>query len=187
MNWLGLIPYLLAFAIGAGTAYPLARAPLQGSIADLRTQNAALRETSAESARLAALAASAKLSEAQASGERLSARLANALTKNDQLTEEKKHALKDATDGRACLSARALRVLNGATGITVASGGAGVPQATGQPAAAGEPVATDSNIGGWILDAGKRHEACREQLGALIDWVNVNSTATQEPLRGPTQ
>lgn len=186
MNWLGLIPYLLAFAIGVGTTYPIARAPLQGSIADLRMENAGLREAGAESARLAALAASAKLSEAQASGERLSQKLAVAMARNDQLTEEKKHALKDATDGRACLSARALRVLNGATGITVADGGAGVPQATGQPAATGEPVATDSDIGGWILDAGKRHEACREQLGALIDWVNTNSPI-QEPPRGPNK
>lgn len=186
MNWLSLIPYLIAAAIAAGATWPLARAPLQGDIADLRMENAGLREVGAETARLAALAASTKLQQAQASGEAASARLAAALTRNDRLSEEKKHALKDATTGRACLSDRALRVLNGAAGITVASPGAGVPAPAGQPAATGGPVATDTDLSGWILDAGKRHEACREQLGALIDWINTNSPST-EPLRGPKQ
>jgi prophage endopeptidase len=180
MNWLSLVPYLLAAAVAAGATWPLARAPLQGDIADLRTKNTELREAHAESARLAAQAASARLQTAQQTGEAISARLAKVLSKNDQLTEEKKHALKEATVGRACLSERALRVLNGSAGITVATGGSGVPAATGQPAGESGAAATDTDVAGWIVVAGKRHEACREQLGALIDWINTNDTL-QEP------
>ena len=94
MSWLSLVPYLLALAIGAGATWPLARAPLQGDLADLRMENADLREAGAETARLAALAASAKLQKAQATGEAASARLAAALAANTQLTQEKKHAKK---------------------------------------------------------------------------------------------
>lgn len=191
MNWLSLVPYLLAAAVAAGATWPLARAPLQGDIADLRMENAGLREAHTESLRLAVQAASARVQRAQESGEAVSARLAAALTKNDQLTEEKQRAIKAATNGRACLSGRALRVLDGATGITVAPRRDGVPAPAGQPAAeagaaAAHPdvgnVATDTDLGGWVLDAGRRHEACREQLGALIDWINTN-----DPLQEPKQ
>ena len=186
MSWLSVIPYLIAAALASGATWQLARAPLQGEIADLRNTNTELRETNAESARLAAQAASARLQTAQQTGEVISARLAKVLSKNDQLTEEKKHALKEATVGRACLSERALRVLNGATGITVAPGGVGVPQATGQPAGEGGATATDTDVAGWIVVAGKRHEACREQLGALIDWTDANAPL-QEPTEKPKQ
>lgn len=59
MNWLAAVPYLLALAIGAGVAWPVARAPLQADLADLRGQHAKLRETNAETVRVAALAAAA--------------------------------------------------------------------------------------------------------------------------------
>lgn len=196
MNWLGLIPYLLAFAMGAGVAYPVARAPLQTDLANLRTEYAGLRETNAETIRLSALAAEARLKKAQATGEQASQRLAAALSANAQLSEEKKRAVKEATAGRACLSDRALRVLDGSTGITVAPRPAGVPAPAGQPPAAGAPaaadtrVATDSDVAGWVIDAGRQYEACREQLGGLIDWINKNTgTAAppQEPLREPAK
>ena len=184
MSWFGLIPYLLALAIGAGVAYPVARAPLQADIAGLSKANADLREANAETARLAALAAAAKLQRAQATGEAASARLAAALATNAQLSKEKRHALKQVTAGNACLSDRALGVLNGTPGITVAAPGAGVPTPAGQPAAAGPTVATDSDIAGWVVSAGEQHEACRNQLAELIDWINTNSPS-QEPHRGP--
>lgn len=187
MNWLAAVPYLLALAIGAGVAWPVARAPLQADLADLRGQHAKLRETNAETVRVAALAAAAKVQQAQATGEAASARLAKALATNTQLTQEKKHALKPATDGRVCLSDRALGVLNGAPGLTVAAPAAGVPAPAGQPAAAGGTTATDTDIAGWALDAGKQHEACRQQLAELIGWINDNAPATQEPPGGPKQ
>ena len=185
MSWLSLVPYLLALGIGAGAAWPVARAPLQADISDLRKANADLREANAETARLAALAAAAKLQRAQATGEAASARLAAALATNALLSKEKRHALKQATAGRACLSERALRVLNGTPGITVAAPGAGVSTPAGQPAAEGTTVATDSDIAGWIVSTGEQYEACRRQLAELIDWTNSNASS-KEPLRGPT-
>lgn len=184
MNALALAPYLLALALGAAAAWPLARAPLQGDMAELRSDNAALREAGAESARLAALAASARLQRAQQSGEAASARLARALARNEQLSQEKTHALVSATDGRACLSERALRVLDGSPGLTVSSAAAGVPAAAGPPAAAGGAFASDSDVAGWAIAAGRQHEACREQLDALIGWIHAN-TSSQEPSAGP--
>jgi len=186
MNLFGIAPYLLAIALGAGLTWPLARAPLKGDLADLRMENAGLREAGAETARLAAQAAAAKLQRAQATGEAASARLAAALTANAQITQEKKHALKAATDGRACLSERALRLLDGAPGLTVAAPATGVPATTGQPAAAGGAVASDTDLAGWIADAGQRHEACRQQLAELIGWINSNAP-TQEPQREPAK
>ena len=139
------------------------------------------RETNAETVRLAALAAAAKVRQAQATGEAASARLAAVLAANTQLTQEKKHALKAATDGRACLSDRTLRVLNGAPGLTVAAPAAGVSAPAGQPpagpaAVAAHPhVATDADVSGWVLDAGRLHEACRQQLAELAGWINANT------------
>jgi hypothetical protein len=181
MSWLSLVPYLLAIGIGAGATWPLARAPLQLDLAQLRGEYAGLRETNAETVRLAALAAAAKVRQAQATGEAASARLAAVLAANTQLTQEKKHALKAATDGRACLSDRTLRVLNGAPGLTVAAPAAGVSAPAGQPpagpaAVAAHPhVATDADVSGWVLDAGRLHEACRQQLAELAGWINANT------------
>jgi hypothetical protein len=170
MNWLGLLPYALAAVIAAGATWPLARAPLQGEIANLRKAYAGLREANAESVRLATLAVAARLQTAQAAGEEASAKLATTLAQNDQLTREKRDALKAATTGRACLSGRAVRVLNGTTGSTHGAAGAGVPAASGEPVAEGGAVATDSDVGGWIAGAIEQHDACRAQLDALIDW-----------------
>jgi hypothetical protein len=206
---LQLAPWLAAAAAGAALSaaatWPLARAPLQTALADLRTQNAALRETHAETARLAALSASARLMQAQASGQAASERLAAVLNTNAQLTEEKRRALQAATDGRACLSERALRLLDGAPGLRVSGAAAAVPPAPGQfaaaPAAAAPPadlaadlagrVSTDADLGAWALAAGQQHEACRTQLTELIGWVRANTQppptplATQEPRREP--
>lgn len=187
MSWLSLIPYLVAAGIAAASTWPLARAPLQTRVAELREENADLRGANAETARLAALAAARTLQQAQQTGEAASQRLAAALTANAQLTQEKRHALKAATDGRACLSERALRVLNGAPGLTVAAPAAGVPAPPGQPAAASGAVATDTDVASWALGAGQQYEACRQQLGELITWINTNHPAPQEPLREPAR
>lgn len=163
MNWLAIVPYLLCAALGAGVAWPLARAPLRGEIADLRTAHA-------EAARLTAQAGAARLQAAQAAGDVLTTRLAAAQARNDQLLKEKAHAIHAATLGRACFSERALRVLDGAPGITVAHAAGSVPAPAGSAAAEGGAVATDTDVGGWIMVAGQRHEACRQRLDALIDW-----------------
>lgn len=186
MSWLSLIPYLAAGAIAASATWPLARAPLQGDIADLRMENAGLREANAETARLAALAASRQLAQAQQAGQLADARLTKTLARNARLTKEKTDALAAATTGGPCLRGDALRVLHGATGITVSAGVPGMPAPTGAPAAEAGAVATDTGVSQWIAAAGERYEACREQLHELIDWrVSVDDPA--QPATGAEQ
>lgn len=183
--WAFFIAMLVGAAGGSAATWGLARAPLQGRVADLRVENAALRETHAESARLSAQAAARRLEQAQQAGAASEARLANALAVDARLTKEKKDALATATDGRACLADRALRLLDGAPGITVArADSADLPAPAGPAAAAPAAVTTDTHIAGWIADAGQHYEACREQLHALIDWTEQS---TQEPQEGPDQ
>lgn len=200
LSWGLPVAALLAGAGGgAWAAWQLGRAPL-------RLENADLREAHAEAARLAALAGARRLQAAQARSDSLASELIEALAANHQLTEEKTHALRIATTGRACLSDRALRVLHGSPGITV-SGVARLP-APGPGAAAthatpatpahtdgpspGEPanappelVATDTAVAIWIATAANQYEACRQRLSALIAWHQQPNT--QEPLREPTQ
>lgn len=179
MNWLAIAPYLLAYALGAAMTWPLARAPLQDTVADLREENADLRTTNAESARKAALASAARLQAAQDKGDALTRKLAASAARNDQLAKEKAHEIEAATLGRACLSERALGVLNGSPGITVASAPGGVPTPTRSAAAADgttaphpdiERFSTDTHVGLWITQAGQQYETCRQRLDALIDW-----------------
>lgn len=175
MSLLGLIPYLLAFALGAGSAgwgaWNMGRAPLKGDIADLRAQYADLRETNAESARLAALAASNRLSAAQAAGHAAEQRLADTLALNARLSKEKRDALAAATTGRVCLADAALGVLDGSPGIRVARAHDGdrLSAPTGAVAAAPGSIATDTHVAQWISEAGDKFEACRAQLHELID------------------
>lgn len=201
LSWgLPVAALLAGAAAGGWSAWHLGRAPL-------RMENADLREAHAETTRLAALAAAARLQAAQQRSDTLAADLLTTLAVNAQLTEEKTHALQTATAGRACLSDRALRVLHGAPGITVAGAdgvptpGAGTAAAGAGPAArsdadhpdgtgAGRPAhapaelaATDTDVALWIATAGQQHEACRARLNALIAWHT--NTPNQEPRREP--
>lgn len=197
LRWgLPVAALLAGAAAGGWAAWHLGRAPL-------RMENADLREAHAEATRRAALAAATRLQAAQQRSDALAADLLATLATNAQLTEEKTHALQTATAGRACLSDRALRVLHGAPGITVAGAGmpptqpgtaaAGAPPAAsadpaspagtgaGQPAhAAAELAATDTEVAVWIATAGNLYQACRARLDGLIAW-HTPPTPTQEP------
>ena len=169
MSWLSLIPYLVAAAIAAASTWPLARAPLQTRVAELREENAGLREDNAETLRKAAIASAARLQDATDRSQALGAQLLSQITKNATLAQEKTHAIKASTAGRACLSDRALRVLNTAPGLSVSAPG-GLPAAGPGAAAEGGATATDTDIGTWAIAVGQQHETCRERLNALIDW-----------------
>lgn len=197
LSWgLPLTALLAGAAAGGWSAWHLGRAPL-------RMENADLRETHAEATRLASLAGARRLEEAQQRSDALATNLLTTLAANAELTEEKTRALQTATAGRACLSDRALRVLHGAPGITVAAvdglpspqqgapaaGAAASTPANPQGAAdasASQPaqgaVATDTDVAVWIATAGQLYEACRARLNALIAW---HQPTTQEPLREP--
>lgn len=159
---LALLALLAGGALGGWAGWSQGRAPL-------RTEIAELRQAHAEQARLASQASAQRLSLAQALGESLSAQLSAQLATNHQLTQEKTLALKAATSGRACLSQRALGLLHGAPGISVAPAPR-MPAPQPTAAAAGAPVATDTDLAGWVLQAGAAHEACRARLNALIAW-----------------
>jgi hypothetical protein len=170
---LPLLALLAGGALGTWGGYTQGRAPLQ-------TELAQLRESHSQAARLAAQASGQRLQQAQARSETLAEVLLTQINTNNQLTQEKTRALKTATAGRACLSDRALRLLNESPGITVASPG---PLPTPGPGAAapGATVATDTDLAGWIAAAGNAHEQCRARLGALIAFHAVNTHHTQSP------
>ncbi len=186
LSWgLPLAALLVGAAGGGWGAWQLGRAPLH-------TELAALRVAHAEAARLAALAGARRLQVAREHGDALATELATVLTTNDQLAQEKTHALQRAATGRTCLTGPALRVLNSAPGLRVA-GLDGLPAPEPAAAAAGaaaaadthqpandpaERVATDADIGTWALGAGAQFEACRSRLDALIDWHTSPAAGT---------
>ena len=185
LSWgLPLAALLAGAAAGGWAAWQLGRAPLH-------TENAALRVAHAEAARLAALAGARRLQVAQQHGDALASELAQTLAANNQLFQEKTHALQRVATGRACLSGPALGVLNSAPGLRVAgldgvpapgaaaaAAGAATAPDTNAPAPGGERVATDADIGTWALGAGAQYEACRARLDALIDWHTRTPTET---------
>ena len=124
-----------------------------------------MRSSIAESDRLRARAAATALQAAQVRGDTLSRDLLAREALINRLSKEKRDALNRYTTGRPCLSADAVGVLNGTTGA-----GAGMPQATGIPAATGGGFATDSDVGQWAAAAIAAHDTCRYRLDALIDW-----------------
>lgn len=163
-----VVAMAVAFAVGGWAGWRQGRAPLQTEIADLKAGHAA-------QALLAQLASARRLREAQAQSDDLAAQLGSQIAANDQLTMEKTRAIQAATTGRACLSDRALGLLNGAPGITVASPSRVPPPQPGA-AAPGAPVATDTDLAGWIVQAGNRFEVCRQRLDALIAWHTPSTT-----------
>ncbi|QPF74224.1 hypothetical protein G8A07_15725 [Roseateles sp. DAIF2] len=131
-----------------------------------RAEMAELRSSTAEVQRLAARAAVHRLQDAQTRGNELTLQVAERDRQISTLTQEKRDALKKVTSGRACLGTAALRVLDGSPGLRVAD----LPPATSSVAAADGPIATDSDIGQWSIQAGGQYEQCRKRLGALIQW-----------------
>lgn len=152
---MGLVPLLallLGLVAGGWGGWTLGRARLQ-------TEQARQAEQAAEQAANA-------LAAAQARGEALSQTLSEREDRIDQLTKEKRDAVTPVTTGRACLEPAALRVLDGAAGLQVAR----LPEAPGGLAATDAAIATDTDVARWALDAGARHEQCRDRLDALIAW-----------------
>jgi uncharacterized membrane-anchored protein YhcB (DUF1043 family) len=167
-----VLALLVGLIAGALVARHYTQAPLRAQLAELRQANAQAQTKALQDQAL-------RVQAAQARTDRLAEQLAGVLKVNDQLTQEKTDALKSATAGRACLSDRALRVLNGSTGIRVA-GLDGMPPTGPRADAASAPTATDPDTAGlivtdtgiatWTITAGQQHEACRLRLDALIDW-----------------
>lgn len=165
-------------------------------IAHLQTALEAVQREHAEQWRIFAEAAAARLREAQARGDALTDELMAASRAAELLRGELHEQIQLATQGRACLDAAALRVLDRAPGIAAAparvppparrAAAAGGADAAGDSAQRGgdgagqraeqrderdaEPYATDTDLARWALDAGRQYDECARRLDALIDW-----------------
>lgn len=121
----------------------------------------------------AAEAASVQLYAAQQRGDALTRQLATARNTARQLAQERARNVDTVTDGRACLREPALRLLNGAPGLSVH-----LPQSAGL--AHGDDagrVATDTHITRWALASGEQYAECARRLNALIDWHRPGDAA----------
>jgi len=150
-------------ALGAWAGHSLGRAPLLVELAQVR-------QAQAETAHLQAMAAARTLSQAQARSDELTVRLARQQQQVFNLQRAAHASLNQTTFDRPCLSADAVRVLNGTDSATDAD----LPPTGGSPAATGGAFATDADVGHWAIDARAQHEQCRQRLDALIDWHTKN-------------
>jgi N-acetylglutamate synthase/N-acetylornithine aminotransferase len=123
----------------------------------------------------------ANLEAAQARGDVLSAGLLAQQTQIDQLKQEARHAITQATTGRTCFDAAALRVLDRTPGVSLVPAPASSTAATGGAAAGaggdastastpGAVISTDTQVALWVVDAAAAFEVCRTRLDSLIDW-----------------
>lgn len=143
---------------------------------------------------------------AQARGDALTEKLMAASRAAELLRGEIHEQIELVTQGRACLDAAALRVLDRAPGIAAparvpastgraaAAGGADAAADTAQPRAdgarqrahdarGGGPIATDTDLARWALDAGRQYDECARRLDALIDW---HASDPKQQYRAPT-
>ena len=168
-----LVAVLVATLVGTFTSYRY------------QAQIATLKATTATEKRFAAEDATQRLQAAQKRGDWLSESLLITEDLNDQLRTEVHRALNQKTTGRACLNEPTLRVLQSAPGITI-SGLPPTTYSTSSPAAAGEAVATDTDIAHWAADAGAAYSTCSARLDALIDWhLQTHTTITAIPKHTP--
>ena len=130
---------------------------------------AALNIEETERLRLATQEVLERFRAAQARGDALEERLAEKSRTLELQTREHAREIKRLTTGRPCLNAGTVRLLNDAT-IRLSASPAGVPPPTGGTPAANAPAASDTDVAGWIDDAGRQYETCRNRLDALIDW-----------------
>ena len=148
------IPFAAGLILGAAVA---------GLIGASKVDRLKLAWTEAHAAEL--VLSLEQIKAAHQRGDEAAQRLGAALAENATLKTERDRALIDATAGRECLSADAVRVLNRGAGPVR------VPAATGGPAATDAGgIATDTDIALWASDAHARYAECTRRLAALIQW-----------------
>ena len=154
-RWLSLA---LAFLAGGIVGGVFTNAVRTAQIADLTAAHAAQQTAVAQIGLQRWQAAAARADAAETA-------LAQQTAVRQQTLKETKHALSALTTDHLCLSGAAVRLLNG-PGLRLDR----LPEPAGQPDAAAEPFATDTDLGAWILDATDAFEHCRALRQALIDW-----------------
>ena len=159
--------FSIVFAIGLALGWNVGRAPL---LVKLSQQDAKYSKEKKEVAEAATL----RLETANKRGDELSTKLLQSDALNEKLAKEKRYAIVKVTTGRTCFDESALRVLDGAPGLSVSE----LPKTASSAAAAGGRVATDTDIGGWAVDAGKQYKTCKSRLDGLIDFFLPTTKAT---------
>lgn len=109
--------------------------------------------------------------EQEQKGQALAAQVAKAEATNQQLLKEKKHAIRQATTGRACLDAGALRLLNSNGNASHSD----MPASSGNALVADGAVATDTDVALWAADARRRYDACRGRIDALRQFFEESN------------
>ena len=127
----------------------------------------ALKQTHSEQAARDQADALERQLQAQQRGDQLTARLQVQEQANAQLQKDKADALRKTTTGNTCFGADTVRVLNRTADPANAPH---LPAPAPGPAAAGEPIATDTDVATWVSGAQAQHEQCRQRLDALIDF-----------------
>lgn len=167
-----VIPLLLAALAGvaASGGYLLGAAKVE-----------ALRTEHARGLFAASQNASRALYAAQQRGDALTLQLAAAGAAAHQITQERQHDVATVTTGRACLGEPALRLLDGAPGLSVQLPAPTRRAADPHAAHAAPPAdlasaittnvtATDAHVTTWALAAGAQYAECARRLDALIGW-----------------
>ena len=172
---------LAGFALGWGLRGWRASADLNAVKATIATAD----KKAAEAIAAANAANTAKLQRALTAAD-ASIAIAQARERAATTTaEETRHALLVATRAdRACLSAAAVRVLNGTAAparpagsglrLPASAGGAAQPLA-GAPAGPGDaapgPAASERDVAEWIVTARRMYDTCRGRVDALRSWA----------------
>lgn len=147
-----------------------------GWFADGWRKDAEIAEIKAAQASAAEAAARQNLdalAEAERQGELLSARASAAEAARDTALQETQHALRQATTGRPCLNAGAVRLLNnpGAANLKPP----GLPAAAGEPAGADATFASDTDVALWAAHARRSYDTCRGRIDAVNAFFNTDS------------
>ncbi len=167
-----VIAALIALLIGLAVGFPIAWF-WQGARADARISKQKLLASQAVAA--ATTEAAERLKAANRRADAISTAAAARDQKSIAKLEDVKRALKSATKGRRCLDGSALRVLNGANGISVAmpgdSGSAANRSATvTADSDASNTFTADSQVADWIATAGDYYDRCRSRISDIRDW-----------------
>lgn len=162
-GWGLLLSHAVVACVSAALYGEWLGARYEARIATTATTHATEKQHAAEAATL-------QLTTAQTRGDALTTALLAAEAARATLLQEKRHAVAQNTTGRPCLGEPALRLLNSAPGLYV-SGLPSPTTAASSAAAAGERIATDTDITGWAIDAGAQYGVCKDRLDALIDFL----------------
>ncbi|GHU10987.1 hypothetical protein FACS1894185_3450 [Betaproteobacteria bacterium] len=115
-------------------------------------------------------AALQKARAAEDAGHVAAARLLEQEQTHRNLQKERDDAIRKLTEGRPCLAAATVRLLNSPPERPLPDAASGV-------ALRDTAVATDTDIALWAADARLEHDICRGRINALRNWVGAMASS----------